>query len=533
MHPRTRKLRRRYRARAWPSSGQLPSCDGLGLTGAGITKERPGIRQLAGMKAVRPWHRRFIRSMQQQLQLASSGVMILGFAVAAGSTLWIGNFNLQRELARDAKQVKEALNRRGEELMLLPVAERNRLLSQLRRNNTNWKQTVWIELDDGTKLLPSQAEGSVPADLVWRLVSTNQPGSLNRIVHSSLPDGVSVVSMVEPTGIPGIRLGIAQNITAYTRALGQHLTLLVISWGITLLLSLRLIGVLVSRIVKPLRQLSRSAATLKSDSLPSGSITVGNAPEEVAELSESYNSLLDRLSEAWQQQRLFVSAVSHELRTPLTIISGYLNRTLRRGTNLNEQQHKAISVAGEECTRLIHLLNDLLDLSRSDSGQLQMTRESFDPRPVVLEAIEQATNTLEHPISFHTDVKPDDDLVMEACPERLKQVLLNLIENAHKYSAADAPIGIELSSEDISCCLAITDNGDGIAVGDLPHIFERFYRGKHSKRSGGSGLGLAVVKLLVEAMGGEISVQSSVGEGSCFTLRFPLPAKQPGLPAAG
>ena len=85
----------------------------MGLTGAGITKERPGIRQLDGMKAVRPWHRRFIRSMQQQLQLASSGVMILGFAVAAGSTLWIGNFNLQRELARDAKQVKEALNRRG------------------------------------------------------------------------------------------------------------------------------------------------------------------------------------------------------------------------------------------------------------------------------------------------------------------------------------------------------------------------------------------------------------------------------------
>ena len=122
---------------------------------------------------------------------------------------------------------------------------------------------------------------------------------------------------------------------------------------------------------------------------------------------------------------------------------------------------------------------------------------------------------------------------MEACPERLKQVLLNLMENAHKYSAADAPIGIELSREATSCCLAITDNGDGIAIGDLPHIFERFYRGKHSKRSGGSGLGLAVVKLLVEAMGGEISVQSSVGEGSCFTLQFPLPAKQPGLPAAG
>ena len=473
------------------------------------------------MKRPSPWRQHLLGSIEGQLQLATGAVLLVGFSIASLGTLWVTRQNLLRDLDADTSSVNRSITGEVRDSLASPPLERNRRLLQARERQTNWKHTVWLELADGTDLLPSHSEGSVPPEVIWQLVGRHNPAASNQPRQIELADGTTVLSLRQDTPIPGLKIGVAQNITAFSRAINQQVFLLAITWGGALLLSLQVTSVLVKRIVKPLRQLGAAAAEVNSETLPQSQILLQDPPQEVEELAGAYNALMARLADAWRQQQQFVGSVSHELRTPLTIISGYLQRTLRREGHLTPEQRQDLGIAAEETDRMKRLLGDLLTLSRSDCSRLELVRQPIDPLPLLQEVVAQSCQTLARPITLeHHWPAIHQPRQILACPDQLKQVLLNLIENAHKYSPNAAPIEVSLERNAEGSSISVQDHGDGILPDELPLIFDRFYRGSNSHRQSGSGLGLSVVQLLVEAMGATITVKSQPGQGSCFSMHW-------------
>ncbi len=343
------------------------------------------------------------------------------------------------------------------------------------------------------------------------------------------------------------------------------------------------IAIYIKRSLIPLRHISQLADTVEADHLDRATVSLERAPREVRELARTLDTMLGRLSASWEQQRQFVSNVSHELRTPLTIVSGYLQSILRRGNNLTETQKEALEIAFGEAQRTIELLKDLLELARADSGQVHFDLESVVLNYLVAEVVEMAKRCSERRFIFKLGkgyqvgslekiFSPDKEgkinLVSESIAKsikvnsevnflevnvndqdldqksavnfakftsyplievvadsnRMKQVLLNLIDNAVKYSDQSSPVRLNLYQENGQAIIQVCDAGQGIPLSQQAKIFERFYRGDEARsRSGnGAGLGLSIVKTLVEGMGGSIKVFSKLGKGSVFTVSFPL-----------
>ncbi len=304
---------------------------------------------------------------------------------------------------------------------------------------------------------------------------------------------------------------------------------LVRSLGIATLLSilvmLLVMALYVQRSLRPLRQISQMTQLISADDLGQAQLQLGNLPSEVRELAQMFNLMLTRLSQAWEQQRQFVSNVSHELRTPLTIVQGYLQSTLRRSTNLTQTQREALEVATSEAERTVRLLQDLLNLARADSGFLYFHVEVFGLNELVSEVIGMARQFSDRVMAIEAGAVP---IQVRADRDALKQVLINLIDNAVKYSAPDRPITLNIKQMDDWAIIEVCDRGYGIPLQQQTRIFERFYRGDiaRTRATDSSGLGLSIVKTLVEGMGGSVTVRSKLGEGSTFTVTLPLEAAQ-------
>ncbi len=273
--------------------------------------------------------------------------------------------------------------------------------------------------------------------------------------------------------------------------------------------------------LRPLRQLNQMTSVISVADLGKAQLYLDNAPSEVKELAQTLTLLLARLAKSWEQERELVSNVSHELRTPLTIIHGYLQSILRRHNNLTEIQLEALETAASEAERTIHLLQDLLDLARADSGYLRFQIRPFLLNDLVEEVVIMAQKYSDRQITLESEVEP---IEVRADYNRLKQVLLNLINNAVNYSEAGTAITLKLNRFNDKTTIQICDRGYGIPLQHQARIFERFYRVDESRShaTGGSGLGLSIVKTFIEGMGGNVSVQSKLGEGSIFTITLPL-----------
>ena len=282
-------------------------------------------------------------------------------------------------------------------------------------------------------------------------------------------------------------------------------------------------GVYVARSLRPLRRICELTESISADHLDSAKIELNRAPTEVKQLAERFDEMLVRLQTAWEHQRQFVGDVSHELRTPLTIVSGYLQSIQRRGTNLSPPQREALAMATAEADRTIQLLQDLLTLARVDNGQMQFQLKTIDLDGFVAQIIdltEQYNDS--HPINYES---PAVSVAVCVDENRLKQVILNLIDNAMKYSESGQTINLRVDQQGENAVLAVRDRGIGIPLSQQTRIFERFYRVDEARSSfatGGTGLGLSIVKTLVEGMGGTITVSSQLGEGTTFTVLFPI-----------
>lgn len=379
---------------------------------------------------------------------------------------------------------------------------------------------IWVVGTDGQMLAQSNTltMGSWQAndfsEALMELVA-DQPG----IKVFRLQDR-HLVSCVSPLKIAGKVVGnlyVVDDITEDKETLAQITRTLALSSLLVISVGAIATCLYVGRSMRPIRKMNRLAAGISADNLADTRLEFDRAPTEVHELAQTCNTMISRLSAAWEQQRRFVSDVSHELRTPLTLVHGYLQSTLRRGGNLTPPQKEGLEIAASEADRTVRLLQDLLDFARAEGGHIrfQMEREPLDA--VVGEVLGMGDYVDDR---IHAHLTP---VTARVDRNRLKQVLINLIDNAVKYSERDQSIDIILRKMGDMAYIEVRDHGRGIPIADLDKIFDPFYRvdEDRSRATGGTGLGLSIVKKLVEGMDGNLKVHSKLGEGSTFTVCLP------------
>lgn len=240
--------------------------------------------------------------------------------------------------------------------------------------------------------------------------------------------------------------------------------------------------------------------------------------DEIGELSRSIQTLANDLNHLRQERNEFLSSVSHELRTPLTYIKGYSD--IGRRPSLDEKERiNYFNIIHEESEHLVHLVKELFDLARMDQNAFTIDRERVHIA-TYLQAIYERVLPAFKEKGIQLKLDCEDDFFFSIDPKRFDQVLLNLLDNALKYSKENTTTQIYACEDDGSLQIIIKDEGIGIPKEDLPYVFERLYRVEksRSRATGGFGLGLAIVKEIVEAHRGEISVESKIGEGTCFNI---------------
>jgi signal transduction histidine kinase len=276
----------------------------------------------------------------------------------------------------------------------------------------------------------------------------------------------------------------------------------------------------VMRMLLPLQQIAEWAQTEAMD-MSSYPFKLTGMPREIKAIIQKWERLLARLSETKERQRQFTNDLAHELRTPLSLVYGYLQRTQQRSQNLSESQQESLAMAVAEAQRMTQLLQNWLDLERIGDRVIPLEMKPLVLNDLVMQ-ITQMTEKFEYRTT-HVRVPPFPVKVM-ADRERLMEVLNHLLGNAIKYSDAREPIAVQLIQSQKQAIVQVSDRGCGIPLSQQDRIFDPFYRvdPSRTRSTGGMGLGLSLVKRLVEGMGGEITVRSQPEEGSTFILRFPI-----------
>lgn len=298
--------------------------------------------------------------------------------------------------------------------------------------------------------------------------------------------------------------------------------------------ALLLFSGLISSMRRPLEELVDAAGKLASGDRSarvevgglSETATLGAAFNEMAEeleQEESRREELDRLKDE------FVLTASHELRSPLTSVQGFAELLMLDRDSLTPRQAETVEIILDNCRHLVRLLNDLLDLARSDVGRLSIRPEPTEVAPLVEDVVRTMRAQTEAGNQSLTEHVQPGLPQINVEPDRIRQILVNLLTNAHEYSPEGASIAVAAQLVGAEVEISVSDDGPGIPTEQLQRIFERFTRGEAglTQRVGGTGLGLAISKSLAELHGGSIGAESTVGQGSTFRVRLPIAAAPP------
>ena len=281
---------------------------------------------------------------------------------------------------------------------------------------------------------------------------------------------------------------------------------------------------LAQRALRPIEQMARRAQEITPERLDAR-LANDYSDDEMRQLAAVFNDTLARLEKAFEQLRRFTADASHELRTPLAMIRSVGEVGLQKDGTRAEYRDMVGSML-EEVNRLTSLIDNLLTISRADSGHIQLHRTVLPVLTLVREAAAIFEVLIEEK-GLRIAVEGDENAHVEADYVFLRQAFVNLIHNAVKYSPAGAAIRVRVASAEGSVVVEIEDSGPGIPVDDQPKVFDRFYRVDKARwrESGGAGLGLSIVKWAVEAHGGQVTLDSKPDQGC--TLRISLPAVGP------
>ncbi|WP_019586548.1 sensor histidine kinase [Deinococcus apachensis] len=277
---------------------------------------------------------------------------------------------------------------------------------------------------------------------------------------------------------------------------------------------------LAGQALRPLRQVRKAAERIGGQNLGER-VPEPQTADEVQALAHALNAMLGRLEASFEAQRRFTSDASHELRTPVTAISGHASYLLRR-TDPTGQQRESLNIIRSESERLTNLIASLLELARSDSGALPLTRQPILSRLFLGEVARELAPLAQ---AQGTHLSADgEDVAFEGDPDRLRQVIINLVGNALKAGAKHVHLTSRVEEGGKEIRLSVQDDGPGIPPEHLGRLFDRFYRveDSRSRDQGGAGLGLSIAKGIVDAHGGRIWLESEVGKGTTAHVQLPV-----------
>jgi len=310
---------------------------------------------------------------------------------------------------------------------------------------------------------------------------------------------------------------VRQNMTAQLQQDRTDQLLLVAAAGGSMLFTAWLLRFVLRRgLIVPLNTLRDQLNALEADSLAEQSIDLEAQPKELQPIADSFNQLQTRLFTSWQRERAFVDGVAHELRTPISVMSAQAQRLMQAGSFVGSET-ASLQLIASEADRMGELVRVLLDFARSDSGRLRVELTSVEPEPLVLEAYERLLPLAPSRIRL---APPTSDLLpcIDVDRQRLQQCFAALVDNALKFSTAAVTLSVELAQGCV--VLHVIDSGPGIPKQDREKVLERFARGSSAVGTRGSGIGLATVELLMQAMEGELLIGDAPSGGADMQLRF-------------
>lgn len=294
---------------------------------------------------------------------------------------------------------------------------------------------------------------------------------------------------------------------------------LVIAGGLALVLGIILSYFVSRHLAQPLRRITRAAERIGQGHLEERVPVL--TKDEVGELATAFNTMADNLKRHEELRKQFTADIAHELRTPLTSIRSFIE-AFQDGILPADAEN--LSAINEEIDRLVFLASDLKDLNIAEMGALQVRTEPVDLVGLIDKVVHNISPLLQQK-DLNLKWEPENQKVEVAGDERLlTRLFYNLVHNAYKYTERDGQITISMQTTGKEALISVADTGIGIAPADLPYVFERFYRADKSRarETGGSGIGLALVQQIARLHHGEVTVESTLGRGTKFTVRLPL-----------
>lgn len=388
---------------------------------------------------------------------------------------------------------------------------------------------VAVTSTEGDVVYVSPGLRALPYASSVRLVAlASETGTRSGSVDIGDPLGVlrfHVRPVVDAGGVAGIVTAApAQQVEIGPRRLAN--TLMVIA-PVILAFSVGIGYFLVGRTLRPVDRIVDEVEAISDGRSLHRRLAPLDTGDELARLTRTLNAMLARLERSFGSLRRFTADASHELKTPLTVLRGGIERSVTHP----QTPPDVLAILDEtltEVNRMTEMVDSLLMLARADEGRAPLHEDLFDLRELLAEAAETAS-LLGEQAGVDVDVaEPSAPIVLAADQARIRQLLMNLLTNAIKYTPAGGKVAIGCRVEGQMVQLDVMDTGIGIAPGDLPHIFDRFWRADAARSRTGSrpgvGLGLAICQWIAEAHGGTIAVQSRPGRGTTFTVTLPLKA---------
>lgn len=327
-----------------------------------------------------------------------------------------------------------------------------------------------------------------------------------------------IITSVKKEGVPNENMDL-QEVTVSLKKAGTQFNL----WGMAALFLVLILGtgatwLMAGHVLKPLKELSSAIEEIGGNDL-SNRVEIQGRQDEIGRLARSFNHMMDKVSASFERQKRFSASAAHELKTPLATILVNLEVLELDGKTSPDRMEKVLTIVKANTERMIRLVEDLMRLTSDKDHEMEEEVELSEVFAITLYELSPLIRKKDLTVS----IENTPDISLTGSRVMLYRVMSNLLENAAKYNREHGSISIVTGRDDNGVTVKIEDTGIGIPEEALPHIFEPFYRvdQSRSRAVGGAGLGLPLVKDIVEKHGGEVTVKSAAGEGTTFILRFP------------
>jgi len=392
---------------------------------------------------------------------------------------------------------------------------------ELKGRHAGEQAAYWIRMLDAEGLTYAETPGmdrSLPPE-IFPLPQKSESAVRNLKDYRRGAKLFSLVALSEESGGQAYTLQLAQDRSSDERIERNFAFLFIIVLSGTVLASGFIAVTVTKRGLRPVGEMTRSLGRIGPTHLKER-VTPADWPRELQPLATAFDDMLKRLDDSFTRLSQFSADLAHELRTPIANMMGEAQVTLTRDRTAAEYRETIESTIAE-CERLSRIVDNLLFVARVDAAREPIARKRFDARAAV-EKIAAFYQTIAD--DHHVTISCSGNGEVYADPDLFERALANLLDNALRFTPENGSIQITLSDHEADFEVAVSDSGCGIAPEHLPRVFDRFYRAESSRSSDGAGLGLALVKSIVDLHGGSATIQSEIGSGTTVTLRFP---KQP------